>query len=91
MGKAMFTIIAAMAELERKVISERVVAGLDYARAYGTKSGPAVGRPRVVFDREEIRHLRDTEGLSWREIAARLAVAWVPCAGEYERKPTSRE
>jgi DNA invertase Pin-like site-specific DNA recombinase len=47
MGKAMSTIIAAMAELERNVIRERVVAGLDYARAHGTKSGLAVGRPRL--------------------------------------------
>src|SRR6202030_2497499 len=39
MGKAMFTIIAAMAELERSVIRERVSAGLDYARQNGTKSG----------------------------------------------------
>ena len=31
MGKAMFTVIAAMAELERSVIRERVVAGLEYA------------------------------------------------------------
>jgi hypothetical protein len=29
MGKAMFTIIAAMAELERSVICERVTAGLN--------------------------------------------------------------
>src|SRR5216684_2589711 len=39
MGRAMFTIIAAMAELERSVIRERVIAGLDYAREHGTKSG----------------------------------------------------
>src|SRR5262245_35353029 len=32
MGRAMFTIIAAMAELERSVIRERVAAGLEYAR-----------------------------------------------------------
>jgi DNA invertase Pin-like site-specific DNA recombinase len=38
MGKAMFTIIAAMAELERSVIRERVIAGL-YAKEHGTKSG----------------------------------------------------
>ena len=35
-GKAMFTIIAAMAELERSVIRERIVAGLAYARERGT-------------------------------------------------------
>jgi DNA invertase Pin-like site-specific DNA recombinase len=43
-GKAMFTIIAAMAELERSVIRERVVAGTEYARLRGTKSG----KPSVV-------------------------------------------
>ena len=32
MGKAMFTIIAAMAELERSVIRDRVRAGLEHAR-----------------------------------------------------------
>src|SRR5215469_11184909 len=41
MGKAMFTIIGAMAELERNVIRERVVAGLEHARMHGTKSGSA--------------------------------------------------
>lgn len=45
MGKAMFTIIVAMAELERSVMRERVVAGLDYIRSNGTKSGRPIGRP----------------------------------------------
>src|SRR6516162_3039995 len=54
MGKAMFTIIGAMAELERNVIRERVMAGLDYARQHGTKSGKAVGRPKRIFDRAEV-------------------------------------
>jgi DNA invertase Pin-like site-specific DNA recombinase len=48
MGKAMFTIIAAMAELERSMIRERVVARMDYARLRGTKSGKPIGRPRVL-------------------------------------------
>ena len=72
MGKAVFTIIAAMAELERSIIRERVIAGLDHAQRNGTKSGNAVGRPRVVIDRERIRQLRDTEKLPWAEIARRL-------------------
>src|SRR5690242_2690521 len=71
MGKAMFTIIAAMAELERSVIRERVVAGLDYARANGTKSGRPVGRPRVLVRRDQVVTLR-ADSLSWRQIAARL-------------------
>ncbi len=58
MGKAMFTIIAAMAELERSVIRERVVAGLEYARRYGTKSGKAIGRPKTIFDRSAVAQLR---------------------------------
>src|SRR6516162_6252488 len=54
MGKAMFTIIGAMAELERNVIRERILAGLEHARVKGTKSGAAIGRPHVVFDRAAV-------------------------------------
>jgi len=54
MGKAMFTIIGAMAELERNVIRERVVAGMVYARQHGTKSGNGIGRPKRIFDRGEV-------------------------------------
>lgn len=74
MGKAMFTIIAAMAELERSVIRERVVAGMEYARVRGTKSGRPIGRPRAIFRRDEARELRD-QGLSWRQIARKLGVS----------------
>jgi len=68
MGKAMFTIVAAMAELERSLIKERVIAGLNYARDNGTKSGMAVGRPRKIFRRDVVLALK-REGKSWREIA----------------------
>jgi DNA invertase Pin-like site-specific DNA recombinase len=54
MGKAMFTIIAAMAELERSIIRERVMAGLDHAKKCDTKSGRPIGRPKRVFDRERV-------------------------------------
>jgi DNA invertase Pin-like site-specific DNA recombinase len=73
MGKATFTIIAAMAELERSVIQERVAAGLEYARECGTRSGKAIGRPKAVFHREQVSELR-AAGLPWREIARRLGV-----------------
>jgi DNA invertase Pin-like site-specific DNA recombinase len=55
MGKAMFTIIGAMAELERNVIRERIVAGLEHAKQHGTKSGAEIGRPRAIFDRTRWR------------------------------------
>jgi DNA invertase Pin-like site-specific DNA recombinase len=74
MGKAMFTIIGAMAELERNVTRERVVAGIEHARVHGTKSGSAIGRPRVVFDRAAVVELR-TAGQSWRQIAAALGIS----------------
>jgi DNA invertase Pin-like site-specific DNA recombinase len=74
MGKAMFTIIGAMAELERNVIRERVVAGIEHARVHGTKSGSAIGRPRVVFDRAAVVELRAV-GQSWRQIAAALSAS----------------
>jgi DNA invertase Pin-like site-specific DNA recombinase len=73
MGRAMFTIIAAMAELERDVIRERTTAGFEYARQHGTKSGKPIGRPRAVFRRDQVLQLRG-EGLSWREIARRLGI-----------------
>ena len=43
MGKAMFTIIAVMAELESSLISERVKAGMAVAKAKGKK----LGRPKT--------------------------------------------
>jgi DNA invertase Pin-like site-specific DNA recombinase len=74
LGRAMFTIIAAMAELERSVIRDRVVAGLEYARQHGTKSGRSIGRPRAVCRRDEAQALR-AQKWSWGRIARRLGVS----------------
>ena len=74
MGKAMFVIIAAMAELERSVIRERIIAGLAYTRQHGTRSGRPIGRPRAVFRRDEAVALR-AQGLSWTTIARRLGTS----------------
>jgi DNA invertase Pin-like site-specific DNA recombinase len=94
MGKAMFTIIGAMAELERNVIRERILAGLEHARTRGTKSGAAIGRPAVVFDRARVIELR-TAGQSWRQIAAALSVSTRTARRVYEQgsvaKPLIRE
>ena len=43
MGRAMLTIISAFAQLERDIIRERTIAGLQRARAQGKK----LGRPRT--------------------------------------------
>jgi len=68
-GKLVFTVLGAVAELERSLIVERVKAGLRNARAKGKK----VGRPRVYLDPHRIAALR-AEGLSWAKIAERLDV-----------------
>src|ERR1700694_961275 len=68
-GKLVFTVLGAVAELERSLIIERVKAGLRNARAKGKK----LGRPRVYPDQHRIIALR-AEGLSWAKIAERLGV-----------------
>jgi DNA invertase Pin-like site-specific DNA recombinase len=62
-GKMVFTVLGAVAELERCLIAERVKAGLRNARAKGKR----LGRPRIVVDATRIAFLR-AKGLSWREI-----------------------
>ncbi|HEV2386778.1 MAG TPA: recombinase family protein [Candidatus Acidoferrales bacterium] len=69
-GKLVFTVLGAVAELERSLIAERVKAGLRNARAKGKR----LGRPRVVVDALEIARLR-TSGASWSEITAKLGVS----------------
>jgi DNA invertase Pin-like site-specific DNA recombinase len=71
MGRFTLTMFAALAELERSIIKQRTLAGLDYARNHGTKSGRPIGRPPAVFRRDQVCELR-AQGCSWREIAARL-------------------
>ncbi len=48
MGRAMFTIIGAMAELESSLISERVTAGMRAAKARGKQLGRPPVSPRIV-------------------------------------------
>src|SRR6185369_3221233 len=63
-GKMVFTVLGAVAELERSLIVERVRAGLRNARA----KGKTLGRPRVAVDAFRIATLR-AQGWSWRDIA----------------------
>ncbi len=70
MGKAMFTIVGAIAELERSLIVERVKSGLRTARA----KGKVLGRPRVSVDRRKATLMRG-QGKSIRQIASALGVS----------------
>jgi DNA invertase Pin-like site-specific DNA recombinase len=77
-SRLMLHILAAVAEFERELIRERVSAGMRNAKSKGTRSGKAIGRPRRVFDREEVLRLRQ-DGLSIETIAreTRLGVGTV--------------
>lgn len=59
MGKAMFTIIGAMAELESSLISERVTAGMAAAKARGKKLGRPETPPYLVAQIEELANGTD--------------------------------
>ena len=71
LGQALFTIVAAVAQLERDLIRERVSAGIRNAR----DSGKQLGRPRRIVNHDEVRRLR-AEGVSLREIATKLGVGY---------------
>jgi DNA invertase Pin-like site-specific DNA recombinase len=46
-GRALFQMLGVFAEFERSIITERTIAGIARARMCGTKSGKAIGRPKV--------------------------------------------
>ena len=68
LGKAMFTIVSAIAELERNILLERVRAGLKRAK----DNGAILGRPkRLDLDVKELQKMRK-KGLSFRQIAKQV-------------------
>ncbi len=72
LGKAMFTIVSAIAELERNILLERVRAGLRRAK----ESGKILGRPkRMDLDVTELRRMRNKEKLSYRQIGKKVGAS----------------
>ena len=69
LGSAIFTIISAVAQLERDIIAERVKAGLRRARENGKK----LGRPKVSVDMDQVKALH-SQGYSTRAIAEELGL-----------------
>lgn len=68
LGKAMFTIVSAIAELERSIILERVRAGIRRAKTNGKR----LGRPkRLNLNVAEIQKMRE-QGLSFSKIARKV-------------------
>ena len=69
-GKMVFTILGAVAQMERELTRERVRAGLRNARAKGRR----LGRPRTAVNVVQIGQLRQ-QGLSYKAIATALGVS----------------
>ncbi len=69
LGSAIFTIISAVAQLERDIIAERVKAGLRRAKENGKK----LGRPKVKVDLDQVKALH-SQGYSTRAIAQELGL-----------------
>jgi putative DNA-invertase from lambdoid prophage Rac len=73
-GKLQFHVLAAVAEFERSLISERVRSGMKAAAKRGKRSG----RPRTRVDPHRVRELRSA-GASWTRIAESLGVPRTVC------------
>jgi DNA invertase Pin-like site-specific DNA recombinase len=70
MGRAMFTMVGAMAELESSLISERVKAGMEAARTRGKRFGRPCTPPYVVA---RIAAMARTTDMSIRQIHGAFA------------------
>ena len=77
-GRLHMQIIAAMAEYERALITERVVAGMRLAK----KNGKHCGRPRREVDAVRVRKLR-ASGASWTAIAVAVGAPRSVCQRAY--------
>ncbi len=73
-GELLIAVAAWIAKQERIRMSERSRAGLERVRRTGTKSGKPIGRPRVIFRRDQVNDLR-AQGLSWSEIAKAMGTS----------------
>jgi DNA invertase Pin-like site-specific DNA recombinase len=71
MGKAMVTVISALAEFERSLISERVRSGIAKARAMGKQ----YGRPQTSADTIKAIQCLPRQGKSLNNRAKQLGVS----------------
>ena len=68
-GRFFVQVLGSLAELEKSILRERTISGLEHAR----RSGKRLGRPRANRESEIVR--LKGEGLSDRQIRARLNVS----------------
>ncbi len=68
-GELLFHIMAGISQFEKRLIRERVMAGLAAAK----KRGKVLGRPKVAVDVQRALRLHN-EGKSWRRVARALSI-----------------
>jgi DNA invertase Pin-like site-specific DNA recombinase len=73
-GKAMFQMLGVFAEFERAMIVQRVRAGITKARAQGTRSGKAIGRPKVPAEKIAAVRAALAAGAGIRKVARAVGV-----------------
>ena len=71
LGQGLFTIVSAVAQLERDLIRERVSAGIRVAREFGKQ----LGRPKANVSRDRVLDMK-ASGASIRTIARELGVGY---------------
>jgi DNA invertase Pin-like site-specific DNA recombinase len=78
-GRAMFGMLSVFGEFERAMIVERVRAGLARAKANGTRSGKAIGRPALTGAKVEIARRHLLHGASIRATAIEAGISVGAC------------
>jgi DNA invertase Pin-like site-specific DNA recombinase len=75
-GRAMFQMLGVFAEFERSIIVSRVRSGMARAKERGTKSGRAIGRPKIAAPiREQIAKTYKAGGKSLRAVAREFSIS----------------
>ena len=89
-GKALFGMLGVFAEFERSMIVARVKAGLERAKATGTRTGNPFGRPALSTRKTEIARAALANGASVRA-AATLAGISKSAAGKLAKAALHRQ
>lgn len=71
-GMLVFNILASVAQFEKDLITQRINAGIDYAKEHGTKSGKAIGRPSALISDYDVRITLDAFGGNFSKTARAL-------------------
>jgi DNA invertase Pin-like site-specific DNA recombinase len=73
-GRAMFQMLGVFSEFEAAMIRDRVRSGVARAKRSGTKSGKAIGRPRLSRDREIAAQKLLDDGMGILKVARTLKI-----------------